>query len=322
MNPFVRFIKTLRANPVINRSARWILKPIARNGKGIHNLITTHLTISGVVKVKLADGQVVRFYSKSDDSIPTLVYWHGLKGYEPETVAVFIKLISGVSTFIDIGANIGYYAILAKAFKDDIEMKVFEPVPWVAERLKHNLALNQINDSVIEVVALSDKNGTAKMFTGTGQKMTLASSLDRGWIDEGIEIEVPVSTLDAWLESKPGFKPELIKLDVELHGPAVLRGMKQTLATKQPVLIAELLFYAHDREVEAEISAAITNLQQQFAESDYHVFLITESGVFKQEILTPHPDFRNYLMLPFNPSREMYAPSEYAELVVEISAWR
>lgn len=133
---------------------------------------------------------------------------------------------SGV--FLDIGANLGLYSLLARHHGADAVL--FEPEPIHFDFLQRNAA----PFGEVLPLALSDRCGTATFHVGD-QQHTGASSLCEGDGDDTIyrdAVEVEVSTFDAFAQDHALDldRIALIKLDVEGHEAATLRGMADYLA--------------------------------------------------------------------------------------------
>jgi FkbM family methyltransferase len=135
---------------------------------------------------------------------------------------------------IDIGANQGIYTYcMAKHAQRVI---AFEPNKAVAEALKRVATKNV----VLRVVALSDVSGTTLMRidpTNDGIS-TIEPNNNFAAANQNVspmEIEVTTQTLDSFELSDIS----LIKIDVEGHEEAVLRGALKTIAGSLPVLIIE-----------------------------------------------------------------------------------
>lgn len=123
--------------------------------------------------------------------------------------------------FIDVGANVGSYTILAGGH---VEAKVIsiEPVPQTFEHLKRNIAINGINDNVLAYnLALGREQGELS-FTSTLDTMNhVATGSEKN------TIRVPVETMDTLLEKEK--EPALLKIDVEGFETDVLNGALATL---------------------------------------------------------------------------------------------
>lgn len=123
--------------------------------------------------------------------------------------------------FVDIGANVGSYTILASA-QIGCESISFEPVPSTYQNLKNNISLNKIQEKVTALnIALGGQIGEI-YFTSSLDTMNHVSK-DKNLND----ILVKVSTLDDILKNEN--TPSLIKIDVEGFETEVLKGASLTL---------------------------------------------------------------------------------------------
>jgi FkbM family methyltransferase len=139
-------------------------------------------------------------------------------------------------TVVDIGANIGYFtAHLARAVGPAGTVHAFEPAPANLALLRHNLALNQLDQVVVHPVALGEQPGEATLHLSdfNGGMHRLYDSV----CCEGEAVSVPVQCLDDLFA--PG-SVALIKIDVEGYEQAVLRGARRLLSSApRPRLVSE-----------------------------------------------------------------------------------
>jgi FkbM family methyltransferase len=154
-------------------------------------------------------------------------------GIEPEVSGLFGHLAPQLSVIYDIGANWGFYPLLLgtdPAFTG--EMHAFEVQPRTAADLCHVVESSGLADRVyVHAVGLSDRDGEAQL------ERTRHSYLAR--IVDGAEPDttetVQVRRLDG-LDLPP---PQLIKIDVEGHEAAVLRGAIGLIERHRPVIVFE-----------------------------------------------------------------------------------
>jgi FkbM family methyltransferase len=145
------------------------------------------------------------------------------------------KLCRKDSIALDVGGNRGWFAYYMARLSSKVH--VFEPNPICLSALERYKTPNM----VIHEFALSDRAGVAKMRfdpnnTGIGTIETANSLTNNPGIREIVELDVVVKTLDSLDFSDVGF----IKIDVEGHEPAVLRGAKKLLTASRPALLIEL----------------------------------------------------------------------------------
>jgi len=134
--------------------------------------------------------------------------------------------------FLDIGANIGSYTVLASGAAG-AETISFEPVPSSFQHLMDNIYLNRLVDSVKALnVAVGSTAGEIEMMA---DQDTVNRVID-GTNYSGAKVSVPVVALDDILV---GRVPKLIKIDVEGFETRVLQGAARTL--ESPHLEAVLM---------------------------------------------------------------------------------
>ena len=155
-------------------------------------------------------------------------------GYEPETSQLLGLLLRPGDTFVDIGANNGYFAILASRYVGrEGRVLAVEPNPLAVERLKRNVDLNGLNDSVrILPLALGEVDEETDLYV---------SKFEDGWASvipfAGARepFRVRVARLDNLLES--GAASLVLKLDAEGAEISILRGMAKLLEHTQNLAI-------------------------------------------------------------------------------------
>ena len=132
--------------------------------------------------------------------------------------------------FIDVGANIGYYTILASKHVGATG-KVFavEPVPQTVEVLKFNIKLNGLRN--VTVIDKAAWNSYCKL----KMKIAFGEFGCASFFRNGVEVDVSAIPLDGVLADVPKIK--LIKVDVEGAEYEVLQGLKQTLIRTEYVVL-------------------------------------------------------------------------------------
>jgi len=159
-------------------------------------------------------------------------------------MAFCLHVLRSGDLFVDVGANIGSYTVLASKVIGANSLSL-EPVPVTFERLIRNININEINNLVdSRRCAVGNANGTLKFSSDCD---TTNQVVDENYV--GVAIEVPVTSLDTMLEN---LKPTLIKIDVEGYEPQVIEGAIKTLMCDS--LLAILL-----ETVNPEIERALKN---------------------------------------------------------------
>lgn len=160
--------------------------------------------------------------------------------HEFADMGFLLHLLRGGDLFVDVGANVGSYSVLAAAVVG-AEAVACEPVPATVAELRANLRLNGIEERV-EVVeaAVAGSAGEAAMTANRGTQNRLVGEAQASTLHPCLAVRTV--SLDGLLGERT---PTLIKVDVEGHEAAVLRGAQATL-TKPGLLalIVELADFA------------------------------------------------------------------------------
>ncbi|MFH8087017.1 MAG: FkbM family methyltransferase [Candidatus Aenigmatarchaeota archaeon] len=134
--------------------------------------------------------------------------------------------------FLDIGAHLGRYSIIAsKNFK---KIYAFEPHPENFKMLRKNIKINRIKNVVPIKIALSNKNG--KVFLSD-----LCMDTGHVKIVKKGKIIAFVSTLNRIMR-KMKISPkdvDLVKIDVEGEEENIIKGATTLLKKGNPILIIE-----------------------------------------------------------------------------------
>ncbi len=151
---------------------------------------------------------------------------------------------------LDIGANTGLYAFLARVYTDRAVV-AFEPAPELAD-VARSLGVTNGLPFTVEELALSDEPGTATFYLSNGSDSS--SSLRAGFRPSTQQIIVDKETLDRYVE-RTGLVPVVLKIDTETTEPDVIRGGLRALDRHRPWLICEVLpKRGGDEQIEALLS--------------------------------------------------------------------
>jgi len=149
-------------------------------------------------------------------------------------------ILFGGGVFVDIGANVGIFSLLAaRSFK---QVAAFEPFPKVFDQLEKNCSVFP-NIKAFNI-ALSDERGTSPIYqnafaTGASSLVPFSDSYKRGFqkADWGSAM-VRTDLADNVLANFTG-GIDLVKVDVEGHEVQVIRGASATIAHHRPILFVE-----------------------------------------------------------------------------------
>ncbi len=160
-------------------------------------------------------------------------YKHGIN--EVETIAR-----THGKTIMDVGGYIGDSALIFQELGAD-KIYTFEALPDNFELLKRTLALNNVKNVVAENVALGAEKGECSLYVAGN----CTGSVNRGIVYQG-KIDVPVITLDDYVEEHKIENIGLIKVDIEGAEPDFLVGAKKTICEQRPILLISIYHNPHD----------------------------------------------------------------------------
>ncbi len=191
---------------------------------------------------------------------------------EHKLTKFFIKNLKEDDIFYDVGANYGFYTYLALEFCKEVHS--FEPLPDAFENLKMNL--ENVENVFLNQVALSDKNGKAKIYlpANSGLDASDGSTIVEETIDKhhykfSDSLEIETITLDNYIKNHN--KPTIIKLDVEGAESLVIKGGYEFFKNNSPIIAMEVWCSKEGGEISME---ALEKLR----ELGYKSHLINKDG--------------------------------------------
>ena len=190
--------------------------------------------------------------------------------WEPQVTAIFRELLSSGDVCVDVGANLGYYALLAaKLVGPDGRVYAVEPAPDVHAALLANVELNGFANVTALCVAAGAGAAEAILDEGLPGQSIRAAIRPRAVAGETV---VSVRSIASLLDSADLARVRLVKIDVEGYEIEVLRGLEPVLAAgvRPNVLV----------EVHSEVLEAAVGLLAEFAANyDFGVYVLSDSGV-------------------------------------------
>jgi FkbM family methyltransferase len=194
------------------------------------------LGIMKPVQVTLSTG--INMELDGRDLVTQTILMNGM--WEAQESAFLDNNLKPGDVFVDVGAHVGYYTLLAaKLVGESGKVVAVEPNPPTIVRLEKDIALNPFKNIVVQKVACTDKETTLKFFQAPVEN-TGESSMNKSNAKQGAEISVRGVPLDKIIQDLGIKRVDLVKIDVEGGEMSVLGGMTHIIATYHPKFAIEL----------------------------------------------------------------------------------
>jgi FkbM family methyltransferase len=241
----IHFLRKAGVRRFALKTAHWAQTSIRQRGAAYRDRRTDEELRARLLELHLDDGHVVipvlDFVMKVRANDPGLSKELILDGVRERDAVEFLRpYLSRCKTIVEIGANQGYYLIQEGLHSpDDATIHAFEPHPHNVKTAALNMTLNGIvHKCRLAEAAISESSGKSRLVVSNRSNWhTLnpcaAESLDLA--DETIEVNT--FSLDEYFATAGIVPVDLIRMDVEGHEFAVIRGAVQTIACSPNILI-------------------------------------------------------------------------------------
>ncbi|MBL7068276.1 MAG: FkbM family methyltransferase [Candidatus Omnitrophica bacterium] len=250
-------------------------------------------------RIKIKDRGVL-FTDIAKSNLLREIAFGGYKAFEGEVVTLVEKYPWHIDRFIDTGANIGFYSILASiTFEGSVEIIAVEPFPANVEYIKKIKKINNLDFKLIGKALDRAGGKEVTMYYPTARnssKFSSSASLINSFKGTGgIYNNLPYKTMTVetiTLEDVVGGDSSntLIKLDCEGSESDILEASPSVLKRRNIDFIMEITL--NDKE-----KGKIYNLMRRYG---YDAYLITNAGFVREDrpLTLPYLDesnrYRNY----------------------------
>ena len=179
------------------------------------------------------DHPMQMYVNPNCEVISPILLRHGF--WEPQETHWTLQNIREGDTFLDVGANVGYYTLIAARIVGETgRVYAFEPDPESFEILEHNVSLHRLRNVVLEQKAAADKPGSIELFLA-----------DRNKGDHRIyqteesrpNIQIEAVTLDGYFDGDPR-GVDFAKIDTQGAEVLILQGMAGLIAANDDIRMA------------------------------------------------------------------------------------
>jgi FkbM family methyltransferase len=162
-------------------------------------------------------------------------------GFEEPEYAFVQRFLKEGMVVLDIGANEGYYTVLAsKRVGPGGRVIGFEPSPRERRRLRMNLWMNHCTNVRVEELALGSEEGQVNLHVVEGAETGCNSLRPPDIKGKTRTVQVVVATLDQFLCRNAIQRIDFVKMDIEGAELSALQGAAGLLRTSpRPLLLIE-----------------------------------------------------------------------------------
>lgn len=240
-------------------------------------------------RTKLIDGTLI--IVPRNDVVGNQIVTHGQ--FEPETVTLFDRLLKSGMTFMDVGAHVGQYTLLASTRVGlSGQVHSFEPDTETFACLKKNVVLNGFNNVQVNRKALGKENGTVEFYLSSLETMG-SNSLKKPPHYSGRTIQIEVQRLSDYMEENGIQSLDVVKIDVEGAEYEMIDSSRDVFSRYKPAIIIEF-----NRSAGSKFGRGLRDLDTLLQELDYRLFRIEANGLRPYVEDVDGPKLFNVLAVP------------------------
>lgn len=205
------------------------------------------MTATDMARIEITDHQVVMVSRASGVKIicdrfnkrlaPLEILNFG--AYEKIDSDMILRLIKPGDIVLDVGANIGWYALNIARLTSAAQVLAFEPVPTTFAALQANIQLNQVTNITALNLGFSDHAGEAVFYFPPGGSDN-ASAANLSEREDVQTARCQMTTVDEFAAARQ-LSINFIKCDVEGAELLVFQGAVETLRRSRPIIFTEML---------------------------------------------------------------------------------
>lgn len=251
------------------------------------------------VRVKMRLGHVIELK-------PTCPYLKRViinRAYHDDDVFSLSQFIERGAVILDIGANIGLFSCAYAHYYRDLAPTLYaiEAIQSNFLQLNKNIEINKLTNVYAERLAFGNHNGSLKFslpssdFIGNAVSDSIIGSKNASahLKNNPYTEEVPMQTLDYWVQTKDLKRCDFIKIDIEGAELSVLRGGLNFLKATRPIIQCEFNKYFVEQQ-----GLRINDFYDFFTHLEYKCF-IEDGHYFRPfELSTFNSSLVDLLLIP------------------------
>lgn len=213
--------------------------------------------------------------------------------YEPQETALVQAILRPGMTFVDVGANWGYFTLLAAHLVGSGGRVIsLEPDPRLFPVLQESVIRNRLAQVVALQVAAASEEGTLKLagYSETGSNFGISRIVSNGGQES--TFDVAARPLDDLFDELGLQTIDLLKMDIEGFEGYALSGLEKALSHQR---IKRLLIELHPAELD-EHGHSVKGIIRQLRDFGYRPWQLDHSrDASRRAAYSKHLDFKNSL---------------------------
>ncbi len=163
------------------------------------------------------------------------------QSHEPLTTHLMIKELKQNMVCVDLGSNIGYYAVIeSNIIGESGKIFAIEPSPVNFPILKLNLENQKKNNFSVYNIAIGDKNENMEFIISSKSNWSKIRMNDEKINPKDKIIKIPVKTLDSFVKENNIKKIDILRMDVEGFEYNIILGANRVLEKFKPKIFVEI----------------------------------------------------------------------------------
>ena len=221
-----------------------------------------------------------RLAGNAEDLVQQFIFFFGL--WEPNVTHWLQRQLVAGDTFVDVGANIGYFALLAsRAVGESGRVIAIEASPSIFSALRANLDRNRARNVCAVNMAAARAAGKLPIYRASEHNVGETTAVaGQGF---ALEAEIEADTLEAIVTSEVLRAARLVKIDIEGGELAVVESLRGFLADSPARL--EFIVELHPQRLAAQNQRA-EDVLRIFADAGFHCYRL-ENDTWAHSHLPP-----------------------------------
>ena len=215
-------------------------------------------------------------------------------------LAMIRKFMANAKEVFDLGANVGVWTVLMNRANPQARVHSFEPNPATHALLERNIKQNDCSNVRLNLAAVSDTAGqlnfqvppNASIF---GRVAPVAKGTDvEGRFSNANSFVVPSVRLNEYCKAQSITKIDFLKIDIEGHELAALRGIESFLSQQRiKAIYIETIKANHDR-----MGTRFSDLLGFISDCGYRFYTLSKAGEPGTPVAIDQIKAHNHLCLP------------------------